>query len=102
MSAKDIMQEIIQSPKVAAAIAVTSTGSGVGTMFNWIPDDIGKLTALVGFILSIVLIRVHLLSLKRAAFELEVMRLKEKDRAERAKKRLDLGKPIRRRDDFSV
>lgn len=42
--------------KASGAIATGTTGSGVATMMEWIPADIGKLATLIGAILSLVLI----------------------------------------------
>ena len=55
--------EIIHSPKVAAAVSAATTGTGLGSVLDLIPNDIGKLATLVGIILSVVLIRIHLLEL---------------------------------------
>ena len=46
-------------PRVASIVAVASTSAGVGDWFQLIPDDIGKLAALCGAILSAVLIFTH-------------------------------------------
>ena len=43
----------------SAATATLTTSSGIATVLQWIPDDIGKLTTLVGLVLSAVLIRYH-------------------------------------------
>ena len=43
----------------SAATATLTTSSGIATVLQWIPDDIGKLATLVGLILSAVLIRYH-------------------------------------------
>jgi len=43
----------------SAATATPTTSSGIATVLQWIPDDIGKLATLVGLVLSAVLIRYH-------------------------------------------
>ena len=43
----------------SAATATLTTSSGIATVLQWIPDDIGKLATLVGLVLSAVLIRYH-------------------------------------------
>ena len=43
----------------SAATATLTTSSGIATVLQWIPDDIGKLTTLVGLVLSAVMIRYH-------------------------------------------
>ena len=72
--------EIAQNIKVAGAVAAGTTASGVGSAFEMIPDDIGKLAALVGAILSVVLIYVHVRKwwLERRKGRLEVQILREK------------------------
>jgi len=47
------------NPKVAGFVSAATTTTGVGSMFDLIPDDIGKLSALVGVILSLVLTYNH-------------------------------------------
>lgn len=54
------VQEMAQSTKLAAGIAASTTAAGVGEIFGWIPDDIGKLAALIGCVLTTVLIITHL------------------------------------------
>lgn len=74
MSGKEVVQEIIHSPKVAAGVSAVTTGTGAGTILEWIPDDIGKLATLVGIILSVILIRVHLIGLKKLQLEYKIMK----------------------------
>ena len=38
----------------AAAAAVATMSTGLGTVLEWIPNDIGKLASLVGVVLSCV------------------------------------------------
>lgn len=59
MSAKDTFQEITSSPKVASLVSAATTGTGLGTILEWIPNDIGKLSTVIGIILSSVLIYTH-------------------------------------------
>lgn len=42
--------------KASGAVATGTTGSGIATMMEWIPTDIGKLATLIGAVLSLVLI----------------------------------------------
>lgn len=60
----------IQSTKTAAGVSTITTGTGVGTMLDWIPNDIGKLATLVGIILSLLLIYVHILAVRKAHIEI--------------------------------
>ena len=52
--------DVIQSPKIAAAVAGVTTGSGILTVLEWIPQNIGSIASMVGIILSSVMIYVHL------------------------------------------
>lgn len=71
--------EIAQDIKTAGTVAAGTTASGVGSTFGMIPDDIGKLAALVGAILSAVLIYIHVRKwwLDRRKGRLEVQLLQE-------------------------
>lgn len=53
------IQETLESTKVAAGVAMSTATVGVGDWFGWIPDDIGKFAALVGCVLTSVLIVSH-------------------------------------------
>ena len=48
-----------QSPKAATVVAAVTTGSGVSTILDIIPADIGKIATLIGIALSIILICTH-------------------------------------------
>jgi len=50
----------IQSPKTAVTVSTVTTGSGVLTVLEWIPQNIGSVASLVGIILSSVMIFIHL------------------------------------------
>ena len=56
MSVKPVIQELATNTKVAGVIASSTMGTGLGTILDLIPDDIGKLTTVVGGMLSIVII----------------------------------------------
>jgi len=60
--------------KAAAAAAVATMSTGLGTVLEWIPNDIGKLASLVGVVLSCVLIYAHLLNAKKTRLEIENLR----------------------------
>lgn len=68
--------EILQSPKVGAAVSTATAGSGLGTLLDLIPNDIGKLATLLGIILTVLLIYVHVVQLrmKRAQEKREIER----------------------------
>lgn len=96
----NIRDEILHNPKIAATVSAITTGTGSGMMLNWIPDDIGKLSSLIGIILAIILIRVHWVTLKKSQLELEIMKRKEIERKEAVNQRKEKGKPLRREDDY--
>jgi hypothetical protein len=54
---------------VAATVSTVTAGTGLGTMFQWIPNDIGNFASLIGVILSIVLIVAHIFALFKAKQE---------------------------------
>lgn len=74
------MQQMIQDVKAATTVAVGTTATGLGTVLDIIPDDIGKLATVVGIMLSCVLIYVHLRkgSLEKKKIELEIEVLQKK------------------------
>jgi len=51
--------ELAQNTKTGATVAAGTTATGLGTLLDWIPDDIGKLATLVGIVLSSILIYAH-------------------------------------------
>lgn len=67
---------VLENTKAAVIVSAGTTGSGLGTILDLIPDGIGKLATLIGIALSIVLIRVHLANLRKIKAEAEVYRLK--------------------------
>lgn len=52
--------EFLTDIKTAAATAGITIGTGIGTLIDLIPNDIGKLSSVVGMMLAIVLIFTHL------------------------------------------
>lgn len=83
MSIRETASELAHNPKVAAAVASVTTGTGAGTILDFIPDDIGKLATLVGLVLSVILIRTHLIGLKNVKTESEINKIeKEKSKIE--------------------
>ena len=87
MNGREIAQELIHNPKFAAAVSAATTTTGAGTIFDWIPDDIGKLATLVGLLLSILLIRVHLKMLEKINLENAAMREEREERLQVAAER---------------
>lgn len=66
---REIIGAILEGPKMAYAVAAGTAGAGMGTMFDFIPDDIGKLASMVGLLLSVLVfalqIRKHILEERR-------------------------------------
>ena len=91
MSVRDVAEQIATSPKVAGSVSALTTGSGVGTVFDLIPNDIGKLATLIGIILSVVLIYTHWrrgrVQYEKTRLEIEILRQREAERIEAARKR---------------
>ncbi len=83
MSVKDLLEQVTQSPKAAAAVSAATTGTGLGTFLDYIPSDIGKLATLVGIILSSVLIRTHWrrgkIEMEKGRLEIDLLRAQLKD-----------------------
>ena len=79
MSAHEQILAAAASPKIATAVAAVTTGTGASWLW-WVPDDVGKLATLVGVVLSVVLIRVHLMTLEKLRTEVAIMRSKEAER----------------------
>ena len=78
MSIKSEVIQLATDPKTAAAVATTTTGTGISTIFDLIPNDIGKLATIVGMALSAILIYSHLLSVKKTKLEITILKAKEK------------------------
>lgn len=73
---------MIQDIKIATMVSASTTTLGMGVIFDWIPNDIGKLASLVGVLLSIVLIYFHIrkgrLDNKKSKIELEILEDKKR------------------------
>lgn len=81
---KHVAQEVASNPKIATVIATSTAGTGVGTILDLIPDDIGKLATLIGIVLSSVLIYTHLrkgrIEYKKTQLEIKILMDKEESR----------------------
>jgi len=80
MSVKEQLLSAASNTKAGATVAAVTTGTGMGTILKYIPDDIGKIAVLVGIILSVVICRLHLVNIKKTKLEIEIMRQREADR----------------------
>jgi hypothetical protein len=58
-------------PKTSLTVAAGTTTTGLSEYFQWIPSDIGRLAALSGFILTCVIIWVHIKSSRLASEKAE-------------------------------
>lgn len=96
-----MIQELVHNPKVAGSVAAVTAGLGaaIETTISWIPDDIGKLGILLSVILSVILIKVHLIGLTKVRLELDIMKRKEAERLSTATQREHEGQPLRRECD---
>lgn len=69
--------EIVRAPKTAVTTATATSGTGLATILDLIPDEIGKLASLVGVILSLMLIYVHIrklrIEMKEGALRIEML-----------------------------
>ncbi len=71
---------MLENTKIAATVATGTTASGLSSLLEIIPDDIGKLATVVGIALSLVLIYFHIRKgrLEKRKLELEVRELERK------------------------
>ncbi len=103
MSAKEGLTELAQNPKIASAVSTVTTGTGLGTFLDLIPNDIGKLATLVGIVLSSVLIYTHWrkgrIEYEKTQLEILVLKEKEAERIEAALRRKEAGLPATRSED---
>ena len=51
---------MLNDMKVASVVATGTVSTGVGSILDLIPDDVGKVAVLLGAVLSVVLIYTHL------------------------------------------
>jgi hypothetical protein len=92
------MSDIFNSMKMAISIAAGTITTGLGSAMDIIPTDIGKLSALAGTALSLVLIQIHLkkrtaearsrlLSDTKLRLEIGILRAKEAEAIKAAEAR---------------
>lgn len=87
-SVKQTVMDLASNAKVGIVTAASTTGSGIGTVLNWIPDDIGKLATLVGLIVSCIVGYAHWRLAQKTKTETELLR---KELHDRRKKLNDQG-----------
>ena len=56
--------QVVNDTRTAAGVVAATAGTKAGTIFDIIPDDIGKFGLLVGAILTMILIVIHLIRLR--------------------------------------
>ena len=86
-----MLNELVQNPKVAWSMSTLTTGTGLGTILDAIPNDIGKLATVVGIILSSVLIYTHSrkgrIEYEKTQLEILILKETESERIESALRR---------------
>lgn len=69
-----MVKELFLSLRTGAYTVLSTVGAGLGSALELLPqDDILKLSALVGLVLGVALLRVHLLGAKKIKLEIEAM-----------------------------
>ncbi len=106
MSVKEGLAELAQNPKIASVVSTVTTGTGLGTFLDVIPNDIGKLATLVGIVLSSTLIYTHWrkgrIEYQKTQLEILVLKEKEVERIESAHRRKEAGLPATRLEDVNA
>lgn len=77
---KEAIEQVAFSAKAAWTVVGSTITTSVAALFNIIPDDIGKLGTLIGIVLSIILIRVHIINTRKVKLEIDIMERKERER----------------------
>ena len=92
MSSKELIAQVVSSPKAAIAVSTATAGTGIGTLIDAIPAAAGVFATLAGAILSIILARYWIVKTK---FMIEA----ERERRDNARRRALRGEDVRRADD---
>lgn len=71
---KPIKIEILQSLPVNVGTAAGTISAGLATWFQWIPEDIGKLAALIGILFSITLTVYRIMLIRREYLEQKILK----------------------------
>lgn len=97
MSVKEGLQELAGNARIASAVSTATTGTGLGTFLDLIPNEIGKLATLIGIVLSLVLIYTHWrkgrIEYKKIQLEILILKEKEAERIEAAHRRQEDADP---------
>jgi len=54
-----VLRTLVENTKIAVTTASGTAVTGLGSILDLIPDEIGKLASVVGIVLSVVLIYTH-------------------------------------------
>lgn len=65
MSVSEIVANWMQDARTGTITAASTVGTGMGTVLDLIPNDIGKLATVVGMILSSLLIYAQVIKIQR-------------------------------------
>ena len=68
-------QSFLTNIKVAWLWAITTASTSLGSLFDLIPDTVGKLGVVMTVAISFVLLRVHLATLRNKKIEAEIKTL---------------------------
>jgi hypothetical protein len=95
--------QVMSDPKIAISVASSTAASGVSLWAGWIPDDVGKIAALLGAVLSLVVITTTIATFRctKRRLELECQKLQQEmdEKKIEAILRRAQGLPVLRRDD---
>jgi len=75
---KSVLAGMATSPKTAIALGSATAASGLSTVLEWIPNDIGKLASAMGALLSFVLIIYWLVCIRIKITESRIINEKER------------------------
>ena len=70
---KEAAHRAIENPKAQVVGATWTTGFGLGTMLNYIPDILGVIATLMGLALTGVMISKGLIDRKKSKLEVKIM-----------------------------
>lgn len=65
MSVSEIVANWMQDARTGTITAASTVGTGMGTVLDLIPNDIGKLATVVGIVLSALLIYAQVIKIQR-------------------------------------
>jgi cytochrome c biogenesis protein CcdA len=93
------VNELLSSVKLGVGVAATTATAGVTAILNVLPEVLQWAATAAGIALSVVLIRVHLLNIRKTRLEIRIMREQEDERKAEVEKRRAAGEATRRESD---